>query len=185
MATIGPEVARPRKDFVLNKDGYKDKTKVLIVGDNFGCGSSREHAPWSINDMGIRSIISTSFADIFYNNCVQNGMLPVTLPREQVEVLLADAAVPGTELTVDLINQKVIRPDGEEFSFEIDAFRKKCLVNGLDKIGLTLEKVEKISSFETERSEMYPWLDGAAMKVPDVVPMYPGAGFWAKEGVIA
>jgi len=108
VATIGEDVARPRKDFVLNQDGYEN-TQILIAGDNFGCGSSREHAPWSINDMGIRCIISTSFADIFYNNCFNNGMLPVTLPREQVEVLLEDSATPGTEITVDLVNQKVRR----------------------------------------------------------------------------
>jgi len=183
VATIGEEVARPRSDFVLNKEGYKGKTKILIAGDNFGCGSSREHAPWSINDLGIRCIISTSFADIFYNNCFNNGMLPVTLPRDQVEALLADAAEPGTEISVDLVNQKVVRPNGEEFSFEIDGFKKHCLVNGLDKIGLTLEKVDKISSFEATRSDLYPWLDGASLKVPDVVPMYPDAGYWAREGV--
>lgn len=184
VATIGEEVAKPRSDFILNKEGYDGgKTKILIAGDNFGCGSSREHAPWSINDLGIRCLISTSFADIFYNNCLNNGMLPVTLPRDQVEALLADSAVPGTEITVDLINQKVIRPNGEEFSFEIDEFKKKCLVNGLDKIGLTLEKADKISSFESTRSENYPWLDGASLTVPDVVPMYPDAGYWAKEGV--
>lgn len=185
VATIGEEVAKPRSDFVLNKEGYKGKTQILIAGDNFGCGSSREHAPWSINDMGIRCIISTSFADIFYNNCFNNGMLPVTLPRDQVEKLLADAAAPGTEITVDLENQKVIRPNGETFNFEIDAFRKRCLLNGLDKIGLTLEKSDKIEAFEAVRSQQFPWLDGAAMKVPDVVPMYPGAGFWAREGVAA
>lgn len=184
VATLGAEVAKPRADFVLNKDGYKT-TQILIAGDNFGCGSSREHAPWSINDMGIRCIISTSFADIFYNNCFNNGMLPVTLPRDQIEILLADAATPGTEITVDLVNQKVVRPNGEEFSFEIDSFRKHCLVNGLDKIGLTLEKSDKIQSFETARSAQYPWLDGASLKVPDVVPMYPGAGFWTREGAKA
>lgn len=106
VATIGEDVARPRKDFVLNKPGYEN-TSILIAGDNFGCGSSREHAPWSINDMGIRCIISTSFADIFYNNCFNNGMLPVELPREQIEVLLKDSETPGTEITVDLVNQKV------------------------------------------------------------------------------
>jgi 3-isopropylmalate dehydratase len=180
VATVGAEVAKPRPDFVLNKDGYKS-TKILIAGDNFGCGSSREHAPWSINDMGIRCIISTSFADIFYNNCFNNGMLPVTLPRDQVEILLADAATPGTEITVDLVNQNVVRPNGEVFPFEIDSFRKHCLVNGLDKIGLTLEKGDKIKTFETARSAQYPWLDGAALKVPDVVAMYPGAGFWARN----
>jgi len=186
VATIGEDVARPRDDFVLNQDGYKDgATNILIAGDNFGCGSSREHAPWSINDMGIRCIISTSFADIFYNNCFNNGMLPVTLPRDQVEILLEDAAIPGTEITVDLVNQKVVRPNGEEFSFESDSFRKHCLVNGLDKIGLTLEKSDKIESFESNRSKQYPWLDGASFKVPDVVPMYPDAGFWSRETVEA
>jgi 3-isopropylmalate dehydratase len=184
VATIGEEVAKPRKDFVLNQEGY-DNASILIAGDNFGCGSSREHAPWSINDMGIRCIISTSFADIFYNNCFNNGMLPVTLPRDQVEVLLKDAETPGTEITVDLENQKVIRANGEEFPFEIDEFRKFCLVNGLDKIGLTLEKVDKISSFEKTRSEKFPWLDGAAMRVPDSVPMYPKAGYWEKQEVVA
>lgn len=178
VATIGVEVADEKKDFVLNQDGYKGVTKILITGDNFGCGSSREHAPWSINDMGIRCIISTSFADIFYNNCFNNGMLPLTLPREQIELLLADTATPGTELTVDLLNQKVIRPNGESFSFEIDAFRKNCLVNGLDKIGLTLEKEDKISAFEKKRSEKFPWLDGASLKVPDTVKMYPDAEYW-------
>lgn len=176
VATIGEEVAKPRSDFVLNQDGYKTAS-ILIAGDNFGCGSSREHAPWSINDMGIRCIISTSFADIFYNNCFNNGMLPLTLERDEVEQLLDDAATPGTEMTVDLVNQKVISGD-KEFSFEVDAFRKNCLMNGLDKIGLTLEKADKISQFETERSAQYPWLDGASMRVPDVVPMYPEAEFW-------
>jgi 3-isopropylmalate dehydratase len=186
VATIGEEVAKPRADFILNKEGYNNKkTKILIVGDNFGCGSSREHAPWSINDMGIRCMIGTSFADIFYNNCFNNGMLPVTLPRAQIEILLADAATPGTEITVDLVNQKVIRPNGEEFPFEIDAFKKHCLINGLDKIGLTMEKLEKIQKFETERSARFPWLDGAAFKVPDIVPMYPEAGYWEKVTVDA
>jgi len=183
VATIGADVAQDRADFVLNKEGYREVTSILIAGDNFGCGSSREHAPWSINDMGIRCIISTSFADIFYNNCFNNGMLPLTLPREQVEALLTDTATPGTEITVDLENQKVIRPNGEFFPFEIDAFRKKCLINGLDKIGLTLEKEDTISGFESERSMHYPWLDGASLKVPDTVPMYPEAEFWSNEPV--
>jgi 3-isopropylmalate dehydratase len=181
VATIGEDVARPRPDFVLNKEGYKGKARILIAGDNFGCGSSREHAPWSIKDMGIECLISTSFADIFYNNCFNNGMLPVTLPRDQIEVLLADSAVPGTEITVDLVNQKVIRPNGEEFPFELDGFRKHCLVNGLDKIGLTLEKGEKIANFETFRSEKFPWLDGATYRVPGVIPMYPDAEFWKRQ----
>lgn len=184
VATIGEDVAKPRADFVLNKEGYQG-AGILIVGDNFGCGSSREHAPWSINDMGINCLIGTSFADIFYNNCFNNGMLPVTLPRDQIEVLLADVSEPGVEITVDLVNQKVVRPNGEEFSFEIDSFKKDCLVNGLDKIGLTLAKSDKISAFETIRSEKFPWLDGAAMKVPDTVKMYPGAGYWAKQAETA
>ena len=185
VATIGEEVAIPREDFVLNQEGYKGKTQILIAGDNFGCGSSREHAPWSIIDMGIRCIISTSFADIFYNNCFNNGMLPIVLPRSDVEKLLEDTATPGTKITVCLEHQKVIRPNGEKLSFEIDEFRKDCLMNGLDKIGLTLGKADKISSFEKVRSERYPWLDGASFRVPDVVPMYPEAGFWDKVAVTA
>lgn len=179
-AAIGPEVAKPRMDFILNKEGYQN-TKILIAGDNFGCGSSREHAPWSISDMGITCIISASFADIFYNNCFNSAMLPVVLPRSQVETLLADSSVPGTEITVDLVNQKVIRPNGEELSFEIDPFRKHCLMNGLDKIGLTMEKDDKIAGFETERSKNFPWLDGATFRVPGVVPMYPNAEYWKKQ----
>jgi len=179
VATIGADVAKNIPDFVLNKPGYEN-TQILIAGDNFGCGSSREHAPWSINDMGIRCIISTSFADIFYNNCINNGMLPVTLPRDQIQLLLEDAGTPGTEITVDLENSKVIRPNGDEFSFEIDAFKKHCLLNGLDKIGLTLDKEDKIIAFEKERSENYPWLDGASLKVPEKIKMYPGAGIWDK-----
>jgi 3-isopropylmalate dehydratase len=178
VATIGEDVAKPRADFVLNKEGYKGVTQILIAGDNFGCGSSREHAPWSIGDMGIKCIISTSFADIFYNNCFNNGMLPVTLPRDQINLLLEDAATPNTELTVDLLNQKVIRPNGEEISFEMDSFKKHCLVNGLDQIGLTLAKMDEIEAFEKTRSEQFPWLDGAALKVPDIIKMYPDAGYW-------
>ena len=178
VATLGEDVAENDDSFILNKPEYSG-TSILIAGDNFGCGSSREHAPWSINDMGIRCIISTSFADIFYNNCFNNGMLPLTLTREEVEVLLEDASNPDNELKVDLPNQKVIRSNGEFFEFEIDSFRKMCLLNGLDKIGLTLEKVDKIAEFETERSQLYPWLDGASMKVPDKVRMHEEAPIWA------
>ena len=182
VATLGQEVAEPRADFVLNQEGYSNgATKILIAGDNFGCGSSREHAPWSIGDMGIQCIISTSFADIFYNNCFNNGMLPVTLDRSEVEALLEDAATPGTELTVDLMAQKVIRPNGESFSFDIDPFKKHCLVNGLDKIGLTLEKIDEIQKFETKRSQQFPWLDGASLRVPDQVQMYPSAPVWKQQ----
>jgi len=178
VATMGEEVAVKNNDFILNKPEYSG-TSILIAGDNFGCGSSREHAPWSINDMGIRCIISTSFADIFYNNCFNNGMCPLVLSREQVEILLEDANDPNNELTIDLPNQKVIRKNGESFDFDIDPFRKTCLLNGLDKIGLTLEKVDEISEFEKIRSERYPWLDGASMKVPDTVPMHKDAPIWS------
>jgi len=179
VATTGEDVAIDNMDFVLNKPEYKD-TSILIAGDNFGCGSSREHAPWSINDMGIRCIISTSFADIFYNNCFNNGMLPLVLQRDEVEVLLKEAEDPNNELTVDLPNQKVILANGETYDFDIDPFRKMCLLNGLDKIGLTLEKVDKIAAFEEKRSEMYPWLDGASMKVPDSVKMHENAPIWGR-----
>mmetsp|Transcript_15826 Transcript_15826/g.32533 ORF Transcript_15826/g.32533 Transcript_15826/m.32533 type:complete len:793 (+) Transcript_15826:73-2451(+) len=178
VAMIGEEVAKNIDTFILNKPEYAG-TSILIAGDNFGCGSSREHAPWSINDMGIRCIISTSFADIFYSNCFNNGMLPLKLTRPEVEILLKDAEDPNNELTVDLPNQKVIRSNGESFSFDIDEFRKSCLIEGLDKVGLTLEKVDKISEFEGIRSKKYPWLDGASMKVPDEVRMHENAPIWA------
>jgi len=180
VATVGEEVAVNNMDFVLNKPEYEG-TCILIAGDNFGCGSSREHAPWSINDMGIRCIISTSFADIFYNNCFNNGMCPLVLQRDEVEILIADAADPNNELTVDLPNQKVIRSNGESFSFEMDPFRKMCLQNGLDKIGLTLEKIDDIQRFETRRSDTWPWLDGASMKVPDEVRMHQDAPIWSNN----
>jgi len=180
VAALGEEVAEDNMEFILNKPEYAG-TSILIAGDNFGCGSSREHAPWSINDMGIRCIISTSFADIFYNNCFNNGMCPLVLTREEVEILLEDASDPNNELTVDLPNQKVIRANGEEFSFEMDPFRKMCLLNGLDKIGLTLEKKDKIEEFEKFRSKTYPWLDGASMKVPDKIRMHKDAPIWANK----
>lgn len=177
VATLGEDVAEINEEFVLNKPEYKG-TSILIAGDNFGCGSSREHAPWSINDMGIRCIISTSFADIFYNNCFNNGMLPLVLTREEVEILLDDASDPSNELTIDLPNQKVLRSNGESFDFDIDPFRKMCLINGLDKIGLTLKNVNKITAFEKERSISYPWLDGASLKVPDKIRMHENAPIW-------
>merc|ERR1712176_1430433 len=175
VATIGKHTAISNADFILNQPGYKDVTNILITGDNFGCGSSREHAPWSINDMGIQCIISTSFADIFFNNCFNNGMLPIILPRNQVEVLLNDASMPGNKFTVDLVRQIITRPNKETMSFDIDPFKKRCLVEGLDHIGLTMEKLDKIQEFEKNRSNKFPWLDGATEKVPDVVPMYPQA----------
>jgi len=164
VAKFGPEVAIEISDFILNQPAYRE-SKILIAGDNFGCGSSREHAPWSIDGFGIRSIISASFADIFYNNCFKNGMLPVVLPREQVIELLADANA-GLEVEVDLPSQRVIRHDGTGFDFEVDPFRKHCLINGLDDIGLTTEKMETIRAFETRRSIETPWLDGATTRVP-------------------
>ncbi|GMI24911.1 hypothetical protein TeGR_g13387 [Tetraparma gracilis] len=173
VAMKGEEFARNRPDFVLNKPEYQG-TSILIAGDNFGCGSSREHAPWSIADMGIRCIVSTSFADIFYNNCFNNGMLPLVLKRDEIETLLAHAADPTNEVTVDLESQTVTAGSAS-FTFDIDEFRKNCLINGLDKIGLTLEKVDEIAAFEEIRSEKYPWLDGASMKVPAEVKMYPDA----------
>merc|ERR1719183_894915 len=150
---------KERDDFVLNKDAYRN-SKILITGDNFGCGSSREHAPWAINDFGIRCIISTSFADIFFNNCFKNGMLPIKLPEADVRVLMGDADA-GAELEIDLPAQVIRRPDGSEIAFDVDPFRRNCLINGLDDIGLTLQKSDQIAEFEKIRSTTYPWLDGA------------------------
>ena len=169
VAKHGPEVAIEIDDFVLNRPQYRD-TSILIAGDNFGCGSSREHAPWSISGMGIRSIISTSFADIFYNNCFKNGMLPVVLPREQVLALLDDANS-GKKVEVDLPSQKVVREDGSSFDFEVDPFRKHCLIEGLDDIGLTMQKMDKIRTFEAKRAVETPWLDGATTRVPKLFPV--------------
>lgn len=138
----------PNPEFVLNQPGYQGAT-VLLGGQNFGCGSSREHAPWALLDHGFRTIIAPSFADIFHNNCFQNGMLPVVLPKEQVDRLIARAkAQPGYEITVDLERQMVIDGQGFEASFEVDPFRRSCLLNGLDDIGLTLKHEDKITAFE-------------------------------------
>ena len=146
------------KDFVLNKPAYRN-ANILVAGRNFGCGSSREHAPWALMDFGIQCVIAPSFADIFYNNCFKNGILPITLPEEEVEQLL-DYADDGANavFSVDLISQTVTSPRGVSFEFEIDQFRKHCLVNGLDDIGLTMEKTEKIDSYEEGRSNARPWL---------------------------
>ena len=144
--------------FILNKPAYRS-TQILVAGDNFGCGSSREHAPWALLDYGIRCVISTSFADIFYNNCFKNGILPIKVTPEQRDALLADASdIENPELKIDLNLQKILRPNGATISFEIDPFRKACLLNGLDDIGLTLEKSEMIRSYEQERSSSLPWL---------------------------
>eukprot|EP00041_Stephanoeca_diplocostata_P009493 m.146242 g.146242 ORF g.146242 m.146242 type:complete len:757 (+) comp17764_c0_seq1:65-2335(+) len=146
-------------EFVLNQSPY-DTACMLITGDNFGCGSSREHAPWALLDLGIRCVISTTIADIFKNNCFKNGMLPIELPKEHVAVLMEDAKNKHT-LTVDLPSQTISRESGDKISFEVDAFRKECLIQGLDDIDLTLQKVEQITLFEKSRSIKTPWLDGA------------------------
>ena len=161
--------------FVLNRTQYRN-SEILVTGDNFGCGSSREHAPWSINDLGVRCIVSTSFADIFFNNCFKNGMLPITLARDEVEALLAHAEA-GGEVTVDLEAQTVRRADGEgpAYAFDVDPFRKNNLLNGLDDIGLTLLKTDAIADFEARRSDEWPWLDGATTRVPDDM-LVPAAG---------
>ena len=146
------------KDFVLDKPAYKD-AKILVAGENFGCGSSREHAPWALLDAGIRCVIASSFADIFYNNCFKNGILPITLPQEQVDLLMDDAERGANAIvTVDLEKQEITGPDGGKIGFEIDAFRKHCLLNGLDDIALTLEKDDKIAAFESQRGGAQPWL---------------------------
>jgi 3-isopropylmalate/(R)-2-methylmalate dehydratase small subunit len=144
-------------DFVLNKPAYR-KAEILVAGDNFGCGSSREHAPWALLDYGIRCVISTSFADIFFNNCFQNGILPVVVSPEDLEKLMDDAERgANARLTIDLEKQEIHGPDGGTIHFEIDAFRKHCLLNGLDDIGRTLEKDDKISAHERQMAESRPW----------------------------
>ncbi len=146
-------------DFVLNREPYR-RAKILIVGENFGCGSSREHAPWALLDFGIRCIIAPSFADIFHNNCFKNGILPIVLPREQVELLTKEAESAAEPVfTVDLESQLIHRPSGNEpIAFEIEPFRRHCLLNGLDDIGLTLEKLAAIEAFEQRQRLAMPWL---------------------------
>ncbi len=145
-------------DFVLNKAQYRN-AEILVAGDNFGCGSSREHAPWAIKDFGIRCIISTSFADIFYNNCFKNGVLPIILPQEQVDALMKDAEKgSNARIEIDLADQTVTSSDGDVYSFEVDAFKKHCLLNGLDDIGLTMEKVGCIDNYEAKLSSERPWV---------------------------
>lgn len=144
-------------DFVLNKPAYRNAT-LLVAGDNFGCGSSREHAPWALLDYGIRCVISTSFADIFYNNCFKNGILPITVTPEQLDLLFDDAdRGSNAVVTVDLESQEIRGPDGGTIHFEIDPFRKHCLLNGLDDVGLTLAKKPKIDAFETSTAASRPW----------------------------
>ena len=144
-------------DFVLNQPAYRD-AQILVAGDNFGCGSSREHAPWALLDFGIRCVISTSFADIFYNNCFKNGILPIVLPQDVVDVLMADARKgANARITVDLENQTVTTSDGQSFAFDVDSHRRHCLLNGLDDIGLTLEKAASIDSYEKKLATLRPW----------------------------
>ncbi|WP_417250344.1 3-isopropylmalate dehydratase small subunit [Celeribacter sp.] len=145
-------------DFVLNKPQYRN-AEILVAGDNFGCGSSREHAPWAIADFGIKCVISTSFADIFYNNCFKNGILPIVMPQEVVDVLMEDAEKgSNARMTVDLENQVVTTSDGQEFPFEVDAFKKHCLLEGLDDIGLTMEKAPSIDAYEARMQQERPWV---------------------------
>ena len=145
-------------DFVLNKPAYR-KAQVLVAEDNFGCGSSREHAPWALLDFGIRCVISTSFADIFYNNCFKNGILPIKVTPDELAKLMDDAQRgANATLTIDLEAQEIRGPDGGTVKFDIDPFRKHCLLNGLDDIGLTMEKAEKIAGFETKAAVERPWL---------------------------
>ena len=144
--------------FVLNRQAYR-KAQILVAGDNFGCGSSREHAPWALLDFGIRCVISTSFADIFYNNCFKNGILPIVVSPEDLKKLMDDAERgSNASLSVDLPNQEIKGPDGGTVKFDIDPFRKHCLLNGLDDIGLSLEKVSSIDSFEKKQASAQPWL---------------------------
>ena len=145
-----------RNDFVLNWDPFKD-AKILITGENFGCGSSREHAPWSLLDFGIKCIIAPSFADIFFNNCFKNGILPIKLEQDKVDILLSKAKKKET-LVIDLENQKIIQENGEFYKFEVDKFRKKCLLEGLDDIALTLEKSKNINQYEDKIRNLTPWI---------------------------
>jgi 3-isopropylmalate/(R)-2-methylmalate dehydratase small subunit len=152
------ENGQERPDFVLNKPAYRN-AEILVAGENFGCGSSREHAPWALLDFGIKCVISTGFADIFYNNCFQNGILPIKVSPEDLEKLMDDASRgANARLTVDLEAQEIRGPDGGVVKFDIDSFRKHCLLNGLDNIGLTMQKEKSITSFEDKMSSERPWL---------------------------
>lgn len=145
-------------EFILNKSAYRN-SQIIVAGDNFGCGSSREHAPWALLDFGIKCIISTSFADIFFNNCFKNGILPIVVSKEELEQLMSDAENGSNSiLDVDLESQQIGRPNGEKISFEVDEFRKHCLLNGLDEIGLTMEKQSKIDTFEKQHQHNQPWI---------------------------
>jgi 3-isopropylmalate/(R)-2-methylmalate dehydratase small subunit len=151
------EDGSPNQDFVLNKPAYQN-AKILVAGDNFGCGSSREHAPWALLDFGIRCVISTSFADIFYNNCFKNGILPITVSPEDLDKLMDDASRgSNATLSIDLEAKEIRGPDGGVVTFDLDDFKRHCLLNGLDDIGLTMEKAGAIASFEKKNAELRPW----------------------------
>jgi 3-isopropylmalate/(R)-2-methylmalate dehydratase small subunit len=153
---------KERPDFILNKPAYRN-AKIIVAGDNFGCGSSREHAPWALLDFGITCVISTSFADIFYNNCFKNGVLPIKLPKEDVDKLLDDASRGANAvISIDLEKQEIRGPDGGCIKFDLDPFRKHCLLNGLDDVGLTLQKKPKIDGFEAQQKSAQPWLYAGA-----------------------
>lgn len=146
------------EDFVLNKPAYREAS-ILVAGDNFGCGSSREHAPWALLDYGVKCVISTSFADIFFNNCFKNGILPIVVSKEELDQLMDDADNGANSvLDIDLENQHIGRPNGKKINFEIDEFRKHCLINGLDDIGLTMQKQSNIDDFEKKREAEKPWI---------------------------
>ncbi len=152
------EEKEPTPEFVLNKPEHQGAA-ILLARENFGCGSSREHAPWALTDFGFKAVIATSFADIFYNNCFKNGILPIVVSADDRDALMADASdTENPELSVDLVTQAIHRPNGPTVSFEIDPFRKKCLLEGLDDIGLTLAKGDDIDSFEAKREKDQPWL---------------------------
>ena len=153
-----PASRRPNPDFVLNQPRYAGAS-ILLARKNFGCGSSREHAPWALDQYGFRCVIAPSFADIFFNNCFKNGLLPIVLSEDTVAQLFDEVlAFPGYQLTIDLERQVVVRPQGQEIPFEVQAFRKHCLLNGFDDIGLTLQKKDKIAAFEAQRLATKPWL---------------------------
>jgi 3-isopropylmalate/(R)-2-methylmalate dehydratase small subunit len=154
-----PASRKPNPDFVLNQPRYKGAS-VLLARKNFGCGSSREHAPWALDQYGFRAIIAPSYADIFFNNSFKNGLLPIVLPEAQVAALFDEAlAFPGYKLTIDLERQVIVKPQGQEIPFDVEVFRKYCLINGLDDIGLTLRRSDKIKVFEAERLATKPWLN--------------------------
>ena len=153
-----PASRKPNPDFVLNQPRYAGAS-ILVARKNFGCGSSREHAPWALDQYGFRAILAPSFADIFFNNCFKNGLLPIVLPEATIDLLFHEVqAFPGYELTIDLERQVIVRPQGEEIPFDVIPFRKYCLLNGFDDIGLTMRHADKIKAFEAERLAQKPWL---------------------------